>query len=870
MDTPVRATCPGCRTVLRIPAAWVGQAVKCKKCGALVRSKPRDDAGGGARVDTPGPAGANAFDFSAPADDDFPLPEPVAPAAGGFDPTAEPDPLPQPVPYPVPQPPPGYAYPAPPGYPPGAYAPPPGYPYGPPPGYPYAPPPGYPYPYPAPPGYPPGAYAPPTGYPYGPPAAAPGVPPSGTVPYPAPQAPTAPSVPVPQPVARVPAPSAPVVHLPPAAPAKPGAAGPLPVVPRPPDPVAPSSTFRPDTPVVSAGRRYRRASGKGTWVWVGLCLLLAGGLMVGGLTLARHASERSGKPKDTAGAGDGKADGSGAPAPQPAAKAAAFPRRMLFVSISRYMFLNPLTYAEFKAGSMGGDVTKAAAVRLANEWSVPYDPKDPDRNQLYLLSDTARPDKGAADPPVPVRNVVVGAYEQFFATSRAQDRVVVYFGGHALEVGGKAYLAPLDGDPDDPEPTLIPVADFYDKLKACKATQRVVVWDVCRLNPQKGVPEAPGSGPMPEGLAKALLAAPPGVEVVLTCQPGENALEFDNAPEVGGRREPGAAGSAFLDAARYAAARAGRQSAKQPTPADPIPVADWAAAAGRRVADVASSSNVGLKQTVRADGKPPAAWAASNPDEPPAKRFELPAAPKGTSAAEVSAIAAEFSLPPISTGRADIDFGVVVFRDEVMREYRSDVTLDQVLRDKATYKFQAKTFEAMDKIRSVWTSTGGPVMRNDFPAPVTDALKKDIKGEQDFWALGGAELEVLNGDLDALLPLRAAQPKRWQAHYDYARAVLKARLAYMNEYNKLLGDVLTETLPAAKPGGAGYRRVTSDKLKSRKEIQQLAEEAKEIYAKIVTEHKGTPWAVRAKREKSFPLGLAWQAVDPPAAEKPTP
>ena len=40
MPATVRATCPGCQTVLRIPADWADRAVKCKKCGAVVRGKP--------------------------------------------------------------------------------------------------------------------------------------------------------------------------------------------------------------------------------------------------------------------------------------------------------------------------------------------------------------------------------------------------------------------------------------------------------------------------------------------------------------------------------------------------------------------------------------------------------------------------------------------------------------------------------------------------------------------------------------------------------------------------------------------------------------------------------------------------------------
>ena len=135
METTVRATCPKCQTVLRIPAQWVGQAVKCKKCGALVRSKAKtDDA---AAVDTaphtplPPPVAVpqpNSFDFSQPSadDDDF------------FQmPGAAPAPAPLPVSPPALD---AYGNPLPPAYP---YAPPPGYPYAPQPGaYPYPMPPG--------------------------------------------------------------------------------------------------------------------------------------------------------------------------------------------------------------------------------------------------------------------------------------------------------------------------------------------------------------------------------------------------------------------------------------------------------------------------------------------------------------------------------------------------------------------------------------------------------------------------------------------------------------------------------------------------------------------------------------------------------
>ena len=41
MGEVVRATCPGCRKLLSIPAEWVGQQMRCKHCGLTVEARPR-------------------------------------------------------------------------------------------------------------------------------------------------------------------------------------------------------------------------------------------------------------------------------------------------------------------------------------------------------------------------------------------------------------------------------------------------------------------------------------------------------------------------------------------------------------------------------------------------------------------------------------------------------------------------------------------------------------------------------------------------------------------------------------------------------------------------------------------------------------
>ncbi len=709
----------------------------------------------------------------------------------------------------------------------------------------------------------------------------------------------------------------------PPAPAQQQAAKQPAAAPRPAAQPVPNSAFKTDVPAASAARVRKNGGDKSKMIWVAVCLVLTGGLVTAAIIGAKKLNEKfevekakvidpyklvellgSDVPKEREiaskalhemgsnaeaalkeGARSSNPDiakksqellislkTSAAPGKDHAKLGGAFPRRLLFIHISKYMFLNPLT-----AGQAGGeDRTKGAAIRMANEWNVPFDPKDPDRNQLYFMSDTARPDNPKSnDVQTPMRNVVMGAYEQFFNTSRGQDRIVVYFGGHALEVDGKTYLAPIEGDLDDAEPTLIPLSDFYDKMKVCKATQRVVIWDVCRYNPQRGR-QRPGSEPMTESLYKSLAAAPPGVEVVITCQPGENALEFFNVQIESGATANAAkyAGSAFLESMKYVAAKSGRTATKQPTQSDPIPTVDWAKAVGDRVTVMATSPVVNLKQGLKLEGKGPANWVAFDAEAPMPKRFDFPLPPKGTNPAEVAAIVNEFNVPSIKLDLIDAGLGALPFRDEVMKDYKSDITIDMVMKDKDTYKFQAKTFEAYDKIRRMWTVTsgasGGPQMRDDFKAPVNDALKTEIKKEQDFWAIGVAELELINAELDSLAAGRDSQQKRWQAHYDYARATIKARLAFMNEYNKLMGNVLTETLPALDPklGQDTYKLTSLDKMKSGKDVIAIANEAKELYNKLITEHKGTPWAIQAKRDKAFSLGLAWQPLSSGAGTTP--
>ena len=525
---------------------------------------------------------------------------------------------------------------------------------------------------------------------------------------------------------------------------------------------------------------------------------------------------------------------------------APFPRRLLFIQISNYAFLNPLT----TRSQSGVDQTRTVALRLAQELKVPTQRN----NQLFVFSDTALPEHKAM-----TRDTISEAYEAFFASSRAQDRIVVYFGGHAIEVDGKAYLVPMEGDRNIPK-NLIPVEEFYSKLDTCPAVQKVVIWDVCRYNPEQKR-KLPGSEPMTASLSKALTSAPEGVEVVTTCQPGENALELNNLSNMSGLSQY--SGSAFLAALNVASDKS-LLAGKTQSPSDPIPVAGLMAVVSKRVAEITSAHKGDFKQTVGYFSKKVEPKQPSQPSEIISRPQEKPKITKKTSE-EIAAIAEEFRIPPLNSSQPAVNLADYPFRDEVIANYKSDVSIDDIKKNKQKYEFRNTTLNAFQTLRDVWVfKAKGGLQRRDFVAtPISDGLKRDLKKELDAWGIGIAKLEEVDLALEKVAAKKKDQPKRWQAHYDFARAAVKQRLAYMNEYDKLMGDVLTETLPPLeKPmGQIGYHLVPSEKMKSKKDVQKIATDAQEAFEAIIADYKDTPWAVQAKYEMGHTLGMIWQPTN---------
>jgi hypothetical protein len=518
-------------------------------------------------------------------------------------------------------------------------------------------------------------------------------------------------------------------------------------------------------------------------------------------------------------------------------------RRLLFVSITKYAYLNPLSAGQGARGDAAGDIAR----KMAFEWRVPTEGPS---NQFYLLSDTTGSDK----PSPIVKTIFQPTLDRFLQSSRTQDRIVIYFGGHAIEKEGKAYLCPADGDPDDLA-TLVPLDTFYDNLKACPAQQKIVIWDVCRFNPQFGR-VLPGSEPMSEGLAKALMNPPPGVQSLVTCSAGENALELPRT------------GSEFLDAFRVVAEKAAGPKAGT-GPDEAIPVAEWTTAVQVKLGQFVSINGKAL-QTVKLTGTT-GETVAFNAEEPAAGRVEIPAAPPGADPAAVAAAFALIDLPGLRSdkasqvGRTNAAFAVA---GESMKDYLVDaVTADEAIKQKENFPIRAAAAAALIKMRAVWKGTGAENggLRETFIGEATDRVKRAIENEQNPVARIDLELREIIESLKALEGQLDKEPsKRWRATFQYAYAQALARSAFLNEYNLMLGVIRKNELPPLdeKKGQNGWQMISVDQMKSKKEEKEKAELAQELFGKIATEHKGTPWAVLAKQYKNVKLGLEWRVVTP--------
>jgi hypothetical protein len=554
--------------------------------------------------------------------------------------------------------------------------------------------------------------------------------------------------------------------------------------------------------------------------------------------------------------------------PGPLASEIRFPRRLLAITVHQYLYAD--STSPFAPSLSPGRHRRLLADAL-RELAVNKLHTDP--SQVYVLSDALR----GQDHPPPLKPIVEQTIERFLGTCRPQDRIMLVFVGHALDLDGQPYLVPLEGDLTDKE-SLIPLKWLYDRLATCPARQKVLVLDVCRRDSARGQ-ERPGSGPLGPLLDAALANPPMGVQVWTACTARQFSYEYDFASAGNFAVE----GGAFLSLV----AQAFQQGAGAPKPEDPLPLTfltEQVPGPLRRLTEAREKA----AQTPRLAGREPAAGAAFDPDQPLPPRFELPrpSALVGGGVAdpkEVQSIFAEVAVPPLKLPR---DLGrtpetpeqqaarlavLFPYSAAALKPYAADYKhLREVLMkpDKFPLRIAViRAVEALDRqgrfnrVKVGEKEEQADRLIGEFRGQTTDGVKKSLSASQQAGpAKMLVELQDVLEEMEKTGAVRDQESsKRWQAHYDYILAQLKARMVYVQEYNFMLGKVKRDELPPLDPAlHNGWRLASQEKIQSPKDVRELADDARKLLNKIIKEHPGTPWEVLAKRERFTSLGLAWQ------------
>jgi hypothetical protein len=515
-----------------------------------------------------------------------------------------------------------------------------------------------------------------------------------------------------------------------------------------------------------------------------------------------------------------------------------FPRRALAISVCEYWLANPLGYGRPREANFPGSSTGAVLKALGN-----FNLRFPN-TQLGELSDQG------LEPQPPLKEVIEGTVVDFLNTSRPEDRIVLLFAGHATEIDKQAYLVPVLGDLKDAK-TLIPLSWIYDRLKECKARQKVLILDVCRFDPARGM-ERPGSEKMGPVLDAALQAPPPGVQVWSSCILGQNSYEFES-------------GSLFLQAL-CAALNERLPGLQEPTM--PLPLDVLVPRVNQYLAKSLAMQK--LEQVSRLSGQEMQGGATYNPDDPlppPVAIHQPPSVGDPASAMQVQKILEEIAaVPSPRVGRPGVHphFNLLkslpLFSAKDLEPYKADYrSWEEFANEADKYPLRAAVVRAVKVLQQ---NASKFAMKEYFGGATTAAVKKAVLKEQ---AAPGKAILALEEALDDLQ--KAGEKKvrkkekslRWQANYDFVVARLKARLVYLYQYNYVLAKIRGDSLPPLEDGFSGYRLGSLKKVTvPESKVKAWVKDIDRTWQKIINDYPHTPWELIARRERLTALGLDWR------------
>jgi hypothetical protein len=532
-----------------------------------------------------------------------------------------------------------------------------------------------------------------------------------------------------------------------------------------------------------------------------------------------------------------------------------FPRRALVISVHNYLYANPVGFGALGPGARNMN-TLLEALSGAGEaagFKIP-------RNQIFLLSDLA--DKGRARPPM--KSVIAQTLTSFLDSSRAQDRIMVIFTGRAIEIGDQAFLVPIEGELEN-SATLIPFKWVYNQLLSCKARQKVLLLDVSRFSPTRGM-ERPDGGPLGAKFEAALKNPPSGVQVWSACSRGQRSYATDDKPM-----------GVFLDSL-FTACKEGIANRIQRYE-DLLPVEQYCEKVNALMATELGPRK--LEQVSFLSGQDAENGSVADRSERPPTSLTLPPAPVAKAAEKlVKNVLAEVGTPAVKPSHETDNMkyeALPPFKPEVLAKYDSE--------GEEGSPFHKAVHNARVVLWAVSHGRGEPaelqadvarvrgMLKNANLDVVLDVLERGIRArgpaqenqlkmeilefERNVARIMGRLNEALE-DMKAVAQMRDSEPLRWQANYDFTLARLEAQIAFLYEFQSMLGQMRKEFPPRDPKLHGGWRLAAAPNLQGDSAGKKLAKDSRKILEKIAKDHAGTPWEVLAKREKLTALGLEWQ------------
>jgi hypothetical protein len=528
-----------------------------------------------------------------------------------------------------------------------------------------------------------------------------------------------------------------------------------------------------------------------------------------------------------------------------------FPRRALIISIHDYLYANPLQNG--LPGMQGCNLNT-----LINDLNlglhIPL-------NQIALLSD-GESKWGAR---APTKSVIEKTLTNFLDSSRPQDRILVFFIGHAVEVGEDAYLAPIEGELDRAE-TLLPLKWFYEQLAKCKARQKVLVLDGNRYNQTFGQ-ERPGGEEMGPKLDALLQTPPDGVQVWSSCIAKQRSFASDDYPM-----------GIFLESLQKALQQGGKGKIQKPDEA--LPLEHLVPLVNKFMKDELSRRK--LEQVSRLTGKEKdtgVAYDPKGPPPPPAKAA-LASPPAGVEQNKkwVESVLDQIGTPPIKvTHELPLRYDALPpFSPQTLEKYNEDSpNPNSPLRQAVTnarailwaiYPVQPpRTLNVEVNMARRKYPVQLNVLKEGYRAPAGGGnaetrFKNQVENDERKVALLMRAIEDALNELrdPKVVEARESESKRWQANYDLMLARVELEYAYLFEYQSMLGSIRKEFPPRDPNLHGGWKLASQPRLQGDSTGKRTAKEAQKLLDKIIKSNAGTPWEVLAKREKLTNLGLEWQ------------